>query len=195
VSGLIGLWRINRIEFWVATTTAVLGLTVGLLAAVGFGVVATLVLVLREVNRPAVEALTEVEPGLWVSERVAGEHGTPPPDGVLVVTAEHGLYAANTRANCEAVLALAVGTATRRDVSSVVLDLRRQSALTTSVLKGLQDLDHELAARSMALYLSSVTTAQLAHVDRVDWVGRQRRAGRIFDDVSAAVQAATAGAR
>ncbi|GAA2136802.1 hypothetical protein GALLR39Z86_39760 [Glycomyces algeriensis] len=43
------LARLDKVEFWLAATTAAVGLTAGLLAAVSVGT--TLVLVLRELDR------------------------------------------------------------------------------------------------------------------------------------------------
>ena len=58
-------WRIDRAEFWVAAVVAAIGLTAGLLLAVGVGVVLTLVLVLRAVSQPRVRPLYPRPGGGW----------------------------------------------------------------------------------------------------------------------------------
>ena len=63
VAGLINIpelvrWaRNSRVDFWVASAVAAIGLTAGLLPAVAVGVVVTLVLVLRELNIPRVRVV------------------------------------------------------------------------------------------------------------------------------------------
>lgn len=157
VRGLAGLRRLNRAEFGVAAVTALLGLSVGLLAAVAFGVVATVILVLREVNRPSVAVLGRLPEGVWVEADRAGPQQTPAPDGALVVTTLQGLYAANMRANADVIVALGGSRSTpTHPIVTVVLDLRHQPTVTSSVLKGLADLDRELEGAGRTLYLASI---------------------------------------
>lgn len=157
VRGLAGLRRLNRAEFGVAAVTALLGLSVGLLAAVAFGVVATVILVLREVNRPSVAVLGRLPEGVWVEADRAGPQQTPAPDGALVVTTLQGLYAANMRANADVIVALGASRSTpTHPIVTVVLDLRHQPTVTSSVLKGLADLDRELEGAGRTLYLASI---------------------------------------
>ena len=193
VKGLIALWHINRIEFTTATVTALLGLTAGLLAAVGFGVIATLLLVLREVNRPSLLLMVRLMAGVWIPERDADGHGTPSPDGILVVRASRGLYAANIRNNSEALVDLVrAPAAVAAGVRVVIFDLERQAVLTTSVLKGLQDLDRELAAGGVTLYLTRIPADPLARARSLGWVAAWADSGRIAATIDDAVQAATA---
>ena len=191
VKGLIALWHINRVEFATAAVTALLGLTAGLLAAVGFGVIATLILVLREVNRPSLFPMVRVAPDVWVADRDAAGHGTPPPDGVLVVRAGRGLYAASVRANADAISALvATQRATGTSVHAVIFDLERQSVLTTSVLKGLQDLERELTATGVTLHFARIPTDPLGRARSLSWVDAWVVSGRTAATIDDAIRAA-----
>ncbi|WFR72557.1 solute carrier family 23 protein [Prescottella defluvii] len=89
-------WRVNRIEFWIACATAVIGLTAGLLPAVLAGVLLTLYLVLRELNRPHVSQLTRSVDGGW---RGLGPDAPLVASDPLVLRVDTGLYTANVRAN------------------------------------------------------------------------------------------------
>ena len=60
------LWAINRVELWVAVVTAGIGLVLGLVPAVGAGVALTLLLVLRELDRPALRLVADAPPGVLV---------------------------------------------------------------------------------------------------------------------------------
>ena len=70
VKGLIRLRRLSPVEFWIATVTAAIGLTVGLLPAVAAGVVFTLAMVLHELNRPQVDVIVS-EPSVLVLQLVS----------------------------------------------------------------------------------------------------------------------------
>ncbi|WP_310795985.1 SulP family inorganic anion transporter, partial [Herbiconiux daphne] len=88
VPGMVRLWRLSRVEFWLSVATAVVGLAAGLIPAVAVGVVVTLLLVLRELNRPRISVST-------------------PAAGVLLVKLESPLYTANVLGTASAVLAAA----------------------------------------------------------------------------------------
>lgn len=64
IPALVRLAKISPVEFWTAVATALVGLAAGLLLAVATGVVATLVLVLRELNRPRIKVVTP-RPARW----------------------------------------------------------------------------------------------------------------------------------
>lgn len=121
------LWRIDPMEFWVAASTAVVGLTRGLLVAVLVGVLATLYLVLRELNRPHVTTVKDGDP--------------------LVLRFDTGLYTANLRANLNVVRTLIESGRP----GTVVLDLSRLSILTVAALDEFGGLDAELAAAGITV--------------------------------------------
>ena len=81
-SELRRFWHLDRVEFWVAVVTAASGLLFGLLPAVLVGVLLTLLLVLRELDRVGV---TELQP-------------TPGGDDVRVARGGHGARRGAARA-------------------------------------------------------------------------------------------------
>ncbi|UPL18061.1 sulfate transporter [Microbacterium aurugineum] len=168
VAGLIDIpellrWaRISRVDFWVALSVAVLGLTAGLLPAVAVGVVVTLILVLRELNVPKV--------------RVVGRN-----DGVLGVDLERGLYTANALVNERRVLELVDRES--EPIRALVLGLRQQEVMTITVLDALEDLDRELAQRGVSLHLAALPEPATAVAEHTPWFLRLSAAGRVHVSV------------
>jgi MFS superfamily sulfate permease-like transporter len=162
VVGLIDLptlvrWaRISPIDFWIALVVAVFGLTAGLLPAVALGVIVTLVLVLREINTPHLQA-----------ER-RGD--------TLLVRLDQGLYTANALANERAVVALAESTP---GVQRVVLDLSRQRIITITVLDTLEDLDRDLTASGTELHVAGLPARATEVAARTRWFRGLTAAGRV----------------
>lgn len=165
VRAIMRLARINRPDFWIATTTALVGLTVGLLAAVAAGVVVTLALVLRALNKV----------------RLAVER---PRDDALVVTVSSTMYTANVLETENAVLA-AVDEA--RPVRTVVLDLPEMRETSVTVLDALADLDRELAETGVELRLAGLQPTAAAVAGRVAWYQRLKESGRVFGTVEDAL--------
>jgi MFS superfamily sulfate permease-like transporter len=160
---LIRWARISAVDFWVALTVAVIGLTGGLLAAVAAGVAVTLILVLRELNIPRLE--------------VVGER-----DGRVAIRTLRGLYTANALANERAIIELA--TTRPEPVRSVVLDARRLETVTITVLDTLADLDRELAAYGIALHVAALPEKATAIATKTDWYRGLIAAGRVHAHVA-----------
>ena len=92
---LVRLLRLGRIEFWVAVITAVAGLVFGLLPAVLVGVLLTLFLVLRELDRAG---LTELQPTADDGDmRIAGSAGAARSRDCSCCATTPPLYTANIR--------------------------------------------------------------------------------------------------
>ena len=96
------LWRLGRIEFWVAAITAASGLCFGLLVAVAVGVALTLFLVIYELDHLGVTELQVTADGRDV--QVAGAD-TVPLDGLLILRFDGPLYTANIRGANRKILA------------------------------------------------------------------------------------------
>lgn len=174
-------WRINRAEFWVALATALIGLTAGLLPAVAVGVLFTLYLVLRELNRPHVVQLRRGADGRWVGGDEDGptDHADP-----LVLRINSALYTANALANVTAIRER-IDTA---GAKAVVLDCSRAWKITTTVMHHVRDLEQELSARGITIYFADVPQRDLETARKTE-LGRQfAESGRIFDTVDDAVQ-------
>lgn len=177
VAGLINIpelvrWvRISRMDFWIALSVAIIGLTAGLLPAVAVGVVVTLILALRELNVPRVS--------------VAGRKG-----GVLGVDFERGLYTANAMANERKLLEVVDGEDT--PVRAVVLGLAQQEVMTITVLEALENLDRELDERGTTLHLAALPAPAAEVAGRTAWFTALRSDGRVHDSVSEGMDTAVA---
>ncbi len=171
VGSLVRFWRISRNDFWIAVATAFVGLTAGLLLAVLVGILATFVVVLRELNRLRIDV---------------GE----PADGVLPVRLMGPLYTANVLANENAVLATAADAAADgAGIRAVALELTRLSATSITVLDTLADLDRELAATGVELRLAAVPESGAEIARRTSWFSGLEAAGRVYPTLEAAVGA------
>lgn len=161
--------RISPLDFWVALVVAVLGLTSGLLTAVAAGVVITLILVLRELNVPQLD--------------IVAERGS-----VLVVLLGRGMYTANALTNERAILDLVTNRADR--TRTLVLDVRRLTVMTITVLDTLTDLDRELAARGIRLHLAALPGKAAAVAARTPWYQDLVAAGRVHARADEGLRAA-----
>ncbi|MGH3689299.1 MAG: SulP family inorganic anion transporter [Microbacterium sp.] len=175
VAGLINVpelvrWaRISRVDFWIALSVAILGLTAGLLPAVAIGVVVTLILVLREANVPKVT--------------IVGRSG-----GALGLHLERGLYTANAMANEQMILEM-VG-AQSAPTSALVLGLKQQEVMTITVLEALQNLDRELSQLGVVLHLAALPEAAAAVAARTPWFAGLESNGRVHESVREGLAAA-----
>ncbi|MFC9787081.1 SulP family inorganic anion transporter [Rhodococcus sp. NPDC127528] len=175
-------WRLNRDEFWVALATALIGLTAGLLPAVAVGVLFTLYLVLRELNRPHVVQLSRGADGRWIG----GEEDAPStPVDPLVLRINSALYTANVLANLTAIQERTEAAGAK----AVVVDCSRAWKVTTTVMHHVRDLDQELSARGVTVYFADLPPRELETALETA-AGRQfEESGRIFDTVEDALRA------
>lgn len=163
IAGLRRLARINRLEFWIALATAVIGLCLGLIAAVATGVFLTLGLVLHELNRPRVEARP------WPP-------GTTGSDSAMLVVIQTPLYTANVFATQRAVLALAGESGWP---ALLLLDVSRLRIVSVTVLDALRDLDEELAGHGVRLELLGMQRDPARVASRTSWWRELVAAGRV----------------
>ncbi|HEY2795083.1 MAG TPA: SulP family inorganic anion transporter [Micromonosporaceae bacterium] len=177
------LARISRVEFWLATLTAVVGLTAGLLAAVAVGVVGTLFLVLRELNHPS---LTELRPDGQGRLRPAHD-GDAPVDAMMVLRLDAPLYTANVRAAQRLVVERVTAADPRPAV--VVVDAIAQGVVSVTVLDGIRELDHELTDLGATLWIADVQPRALAMARRTRWWPGWESSGRIWPSSEDAVDA------
>jgi high affinity sulfate transporter 1 len=152
-------WHLDRVEFWVAVVTATSGLLFGLLPAVLIGVLLTLLLVLRELDRVGVTELQPTPTGDDV--RAAGE-GTVPVAGLLVLRLDGPLYTANVRGAHRRMLA-AVDAA---GPEVLVLDATAVGMLPVTVIDQFADLERELAARDVTFWIAALPPRTLATARR-----------------------------
>lgn len=170
VRELVRWWRISRVDFWIATVVALIGLSAGLLAAVAVGVVVTLVLVLRELNIPRLSII-----------RREGD--------TIAIHVGRALYTANALSNERAIIALA--TTQDPPVRAVVLDLERLVVLTVTVLDALTDLDRELGELGIVLHLAALPERAEEVAVKVDWYRALQERGRAHASVADGLAAAS----
>jgi SulP family sulfate permease len=149
VKGLIRLSRLSPVEFWIALVTAVIGLSVGLLAAVAVGVVLTLVMVLHELNRPRVDVLS-----------------SDPSRSRLALKLESPLYTANVLSTIRA-LQDEIEAAGRP--ARVVLDVSVLRILSVMVIDSFTDLDREMAGLGVELHFAGLPEASLERARKTAW--------------------------
>ena len=179
VAGLINIpelvrWaRISRMDFWIATSVAVIGLTAGLLPAVAVGVVVTLLLVLRELNVPRV--------------RLVARRGD-----ALGLELVRGLYTANALANERLILDTVAEQ--HAPVRVLVLGLAPQEVMSITILEALGDLDRELAQLGTELHLAALPESAAVVARRTAWFAGLESSGRVHASVDAGLAAAAESA-
>lgn len=180
-------WRINKLEFWVALATALIGLTAGLLPAVAVGVLFTLYLVLRELNEPHVVQLRRDADGRWTG----GDEDAPTePSDPLVLRINSALYTANVLANVTAIRErIDAGGA-----KTVVLDCSRAWKITTTVMHHVRDLEQELSAQGITIYFAEVPQRDLETARKTELGRHFEESGRTFATVDDAVRCTAGGA-
>lgn len=182
------LLRIDRAEFWVALATTAVGLTAGLLPAVGAGVILTLFLVLRNLSRSAVRPLYPAPEGGWTTN--------PPPDGpagaglpgLVLLHLDTSIYTGNARPTQDAVLAAVLGA--EPAPRAVVLEGTAVRRVTVPLLDMLEALGVDLAREGTALLLAAFPPEVRRHAHAARWWAAAERDGRVFPTVDAAVAAA-----
>ena len=175
-AAFIRLARVSPRDLFVAAATTLVGLAAGLLAAVVAGVVATLVLVLRELNEPQ---LFELHP----------EHPDIPPQAPqpLVVRLETYLYTANMISTQNTVLELVGARKPTPDV--IMLEMRAQTEIGTTVLDRLHDLGDRLSTLGSQLWIVGLPPRATATAIHNDWWQDWQRAGRIHATLDDALTA------
>lgn len=172
VGDLVRLARISPRDFWIALATAVVGLSVGLLPAVAVGVIITLVIVLREINKPRLS--------------VTGRTGT-----AFGIHLGRGLYTANALENERAIIELVEAQLQAEPTDAVVLDLERLEAISITVLDVLADLDRELAGIGVQLHVAALPIAAETVAAKLPWYQGMQAAGRVHASVAAGLAAAS----
>lgn len=160
VKDLVLLWRISRRDFAISMTTAVIGLTAGLLAAVAVGVLFTLVLVLAALNKPRVRV-----------DETAG--------GRMSVSLLGPLYTANVLATEQLILDAADAARAAGEVTELTLDCSPLQDISITVILALQNLDQELAGRGIRLRVRGIPSAAHAVAARTKWFQRLEAEGRV----------------
>ncbi len=182
---LVRLFRLDRLEFWVAVITAATGLIFGLLPAVLVGVLLTLFLILRALDRAG---MTELQPTADDGDlRVAGSPGVAPVPGLLVLRYDALLYAANIRSIHRKILAAVDAHSPAPDV--VVLDASAVMGATVSVIDEAPMLERALVARGVTFWIAALPPRAAETANLLPRWQELVDAGRIYPTALAAVRA------
>ncbi|MFT2816342.1 SulP family inorganic anion transporter [Leifsonia sp. A12D58] len=167
VRGFIRLAKLSPPEFAVAVITTALGLTFGLLPALGVGVFLTIFIVLSELNRPR------------VSVGAAGKR-------YVVIRLNEPLYTANVVGTIQKV---EEDAAHAGRPSWVILDATALEFLSVTVIDNLAELDSELAGLGSNLCIAALPDEANKLAQKTEWFRSLTSSGRVFSSVDAAVAA------
>ncbi len=165
IPGMARLARLSPREFWISLVTAVIGLSIGLLAAVAAGVLLTLVDVLHELNR----------------QRVAG--ATTFPNGILIELIGP-LYTANVVGTQQQIETLVEDAA---PVRFAVLDASPLRLTSVTVLDALADLDRDLSGMGVEFHIAGLPAGALTIAGKTGWWRGLVAAGRVHPDAASAM--------
>lgn len=179
------LARFDRIELAVALVTAAVGLTAGLLLAVGVGVALNLLMVVRELDHPDVDELRPL--GGVDGSLVPASDGDagPPLPGLLVLRVGAPLYTANARTVQREVLSRVAGAG--RPVDVVLVDATVVGRLTVSVLEAVRELDEQLAEQDVEMWIAALPPRALEQAHMAPRWADMAAHGRLHPTAAAAV--------
>lgn len=183
----VRLLRIDRAEFWVAAVTTAIGLTAGLLFAVGVGVVLTLILVLRAVSRSQVRPFSPRLGGGWTINPSAIDADAVATYGdVLLLHLDGPLFTGNAQPTQDAALAAVLAHYPRP--AAVVLEAAAVDWVTVPFLDVLEGLHDDLAEEGVGLVVAALPDASRRAAGRSDWFAALDADGRVLPTVDAAIE-------
>ena len=182
-SEFVRFYRLSRIDFWVAVITAVSGLVLGLLAAVLVGVVLTLFLVLRALDRLGI---TELQPNAAGDDVLLAGPDTVPVDGLMILRVDGPLYTANVRSVNRKILA---ATERRPGIDVVVLDQTAMAGVPMTVIDENLVLNSELAGRGVELWVAAVQPSALEAARKLPGWREAEANGRVHQTSLSALRA------
>jgi high affinity sulfate transporter 1 len=146
------LWRLRRVEFWLASIALVGVLVMPTLPALGIAVIVSLGMLVWRASQPRLSFLGRARGGLeQVDLRTAPDAMIP---GLLIVRPDEMLFFANVASVRQAIVQ-AVEKADPRP-AVVLLDLGLTPEVDVPVVEVLEDLQQRLAADGIELWLSSL---------------------------------------
>jgi MFS superfamily sulfate permease-like transporter len=187
----VRLRRIDPASYWVAVITTALGLTAGLLLAVGVGVVLTLVLVLRAFSASRVRPLYRAPDGGWTINVPDG--GGAPPAGLLVLHLDGSLYTGNARPTQDGVLHAALGADPPPRV--LILEASEVRHVTIPLLDTFEGLYDDLAQEGIQVLVAALPPDAIQRARGSDWFASYDDHGHVLPTVDAAVEVAEAALR
>lgn len=175
-------WLLNHIEFWVAVTTTLCGLLLGLLAAVFAGVVLTLLLVIVELDRVGV---SELQPAADGDVQLAGSHTTAVP-GLLAMRIDGPVYTANVRSVSRKLLEAVDG---RPGTDTLLIDGTSVARLGVTIARQIGELERELDDRGVELWFASLEPRAIDAARRLPRWSEFEESNRVHPTATAAIRA------
>jgi SulP family sulfate permease len=184
VAELRRLWRVTRVDFWVAAAAIVGVLSAGVLAGVVIGLALSLIWLIHVATRPAMPLLGR-EPGTQVFRDLDEHPGDETYAGIAVLRLDGSLFFATAEALEERIRALADAGPPMR---AIVLDLEGVNFIDSQGASTLSEIHALAEASGLVLHLARVKPQVLA-VMRADGVVERIGADRIHGNVYRAVAA------
>jgi SulP family sulfate permease len=184
------LWRLHRVDFWLASIALVGVLVVPTLEALGVAVVISLGVVEWRASEPRLTFMGRPRGQLEPVDLSAEPAATIP--GLLIVRPDEMLFFANASPVRSALIRAADETDPRPSV--VLLDLALTPTADAPVVEALEDLHGRLASDGIDLWLSNVKPAILDLLERtgtLQIIGADRVHPRIVDGILAFVKGST----
>jgi sulfate permease, SulP family len=182
------LYRVARVDFWIAIAALVGVLSAGVLAGVVIGVVLSLVWLIHVATAPKIPLLSR-EPGTEVF-RDAGEHpGDETFDGVIILRLDFGLSFATAEALEERIRELIEA---ERRPRAVVLDFAGVDFIDSQGSEKLGEIRRLTAASDATLRVARVkpqVRAMLAADGVIDQIGQDHVYGNVYEAVEAELHA------
>ena len=149
IGALLHMWRVSRIDFYVAVTALGAVLVLGILQGILLAATASILLLLFRVSRPHVAYLGRIPGTNRYSDLLRHAENEPVP-GVIAFRPEASLIYVNADSVLEAVLRR-IGARNRSDVSLVVCDLSASPYIDLAGARMLHDLHDALSVRGISL--------------------------------------------
>jgi anti-anti-sigma factor len=184
VTELKRLYRVTRIDFWIAIAAIVGVLSSGVLAGVVIGVALSLVWLIYVTTRPSMPLLGR-EPGTQVFRDIVENPADETFAGIVVLRLDSGLFFATTEALEDRIRALADGDG---KVRAIVLDLEGVNFVDSQGAAKLTELRALSEAEGFELRLARVKPNVRAVLE-ADGVIDQIGADHIHGNVHRAVEA------
>jgi len=178
------LWRLRRVDFWLATIALVGVLVVPTLQALGIAVVVSLLMLVWRASQPRLTFLGKANGGVEpVDLGIEPEEALP---GLLVVRPDQMLFFANVASVRDAVIAAAERVEPRPTV--VLLDLALTPEVDVPVVEAIADLHERLASDGIELWLAHLQPGARDLLDRagvLTTIGRDRIHPRVPEAIVA----------
>ena len=183
VKGMVELFRLQRAEFWIALATAFTVVVFTVMDGIAVAVILSLVEQVRHTYRPRTSVIVKDEQGRWTA--VAAEPGRLAAPGVLVYRFEANLFYANASLFMEEILRLI--SAAKEPVHALVLDASGINDVDYTAAKMLQQAQHEMTNRGIAVETVAMPVGVLKDLRRYGFEGRHN-----YPTIDAAVAALSA---